>query len=66
MEKLSYKKEYHFPGNIYFKYVGVITEDEAKEFQTNVGFHPHGYGFYDFYVNNTNKTTLWNCSNSCD
>jgi hypothetical protein len=62
--RLSYKKEYQFPGSIYFKYVGNITEDGAMKLQERVGYHPCGYGFYGFaYINGIAR---WNCSNSCD
>ena len=62
--KLSYKKDYNFPGSISFKYVGDITEDGAMELQQKAGYHPAGYGFYGFaYINGTAR---WNCSNSCD
>jgi hypothetical protein len=65
MEKrLSYMKDYHFPGSVYFRYVGDITEDGAMKLQERVGYHPCGYGFYGFaYINGI---TRWNCSNSCD
>ena len=46
--KLSYKKEYTNPGNVYFKYVGNITEDGAMKLQERAGYHPAGYGFYSF------------------
>ena len=53
------KKEYSFPGSIYFKYVGEISEDEAMEFQEEAGFHPHGYGFFEFiYKNGINEAQL--------
>lgn len=62
--KLSYEKEYQYPGNIYFKYVGNITEDGAMKLQERAGYHPAGYGFGNFaYINNVAR---WNCSNSCD
>jgi hypothetical protein len=62
--KLSYEKEYQYPGNIYFKYVGNITEDGAMKLQEMAGYHPAGYGFGNFaYINNVAR---WNCSNSCD
>ena len=62
--KLLYKKDYTFPGNIYFKYVGNITEDGAMQLQAKAGYHPSGYGFYGFaYIN---KVARWYCSNSCD
>ena len=62
--RLSYQKDYNFPGSIYFKYVGDITEDGAMKLQERVGYHPAGYGFYGFaYINGIAR---WNCSNSCD
>ena len=62
--KLSYKKEYNHPGNIYFKYVGNMTEDGAMKLQARAGYHPAGYGFYDFAC--INGIARWSCSNNCD
>ena len=62
--KLSYKKEYTHPGNIYFKYVGNMTEDGAMKLQIRAGYHPAGYGFYEFAC--INGIARWNCSNNCD
>ena len=62
--RLSYKTDYQFPGNIYFKYVGNITEDGAMQLQAKAGYHPAGYGFYGFV--RINNVARWNCSNSCD
>ena len=62
--KLYYQKENKFPGNIYFKYVGDITEDGAAALQMKAGYHPAGYGFYSFAC--INGIARWNCSNSCD
>ena len=64
MEKLSCKKEYRFPGSIYFRYAGNITDEDAIELQKGEGYHPSGYGFYGFKCEN--DITTWNCSNSCD
>ena len=64
MNSLIIKKENRFPGSIWFKYVGEITEGEAMEFQKESGFHPHGYGFYGY--NYINGKTHWNCSNFCE
>ena len=61
---LSYKKDYTFPGSIYFKYVGNITEDGAMILQQRAGYHPAGYGFYSFVK--INGIARWNCSNSCN
>ena len=65
MEKKLYcQKDNKFPGSIYFKYVGDITEDGAMMLQQRAGYHPAGYGFYGFaYINGIAR---WNCSNSCD
>lgn len=41
-----------------------ISRDKAAELQGNLGYHPAGYGLYDF--NPTPKLTTWKCSNSCD
>jgi hypothetical protein len=62
--RLSYKKEYTHPGSVYFRYVGNITEDGAMKLQERAGYHPAGYGFYEFaYINGTAR---WHCSNNCD
>ena len=62
--KLSYYKEYTQPGNIYFKYVGNMTEDGAMKLQMRAGYHPAGYGFYEFTC--INGIARWNCDNNCD
>ena len=62
--RLSYKKEYTHPGNIYFKYVGNMTEDGAMKLQERAGYHPAGYGVGNFAC--INNVARWNCSNSCD
>ena len=62
--KLSYKKEYTHPGNIYIKNVGNMTEDGAMKLQERAGYHPAGYGFGNFAC--INNVARWNCSNSCD
>ena len=62
--KLSYQNDYQFPGSIYFKYVGNITEDGAMMLQQKAGYHPAGYGFYEFVC--IGNVARWNCSNSCD
>ena len=64
INNLIMKREYSFPGSIWFKYVGEITEGEAMEFQKESGFHPHGYGFYGFICED--GISKWNCMNSCD
>ena len=62
--RLSYKKEYTHPGNVYFKYVGNITEDGAMKLQERAGYHPDGYGFGNFAC--INNVARLNCSNSCN
>ena len=64
MDNLIIKKEYRFPGSIWFRYVGEISEGEAMEFQKESGFHPHGYGFFGFTCKD--GISKWNCLNSCD
>ena len=64
MNNLFIKREHKFPGSIWFKYVGEITEDEAMEFQKKSGFHPQGYGFFSFTCKD--GVSEWNCLNSCD
>ena len=62
--RLSYKREYTHHGNIYFKYVGNITEDGAMKLQERAGYHPAGYGFGNFAC--INNVARWNCNNCCD
>lgn len=38
--------------------------DQGREIQEKVGFHPCGYGFYQFRANGTGRR--WNCADSCD
>tara|TARA_R100001594_G_scaffold149405_1_gene207107 strand:- start:842 stop:1036 length:195 start_codon:yes stop_codon:yes gene_type:complete len=64
MNKLTIRRQASLHGNIYFKYVGEITEDEAMDFQFKAGFHPSGYGFYEYKTER--GTTTWCCLNSCD
>ena len=64
MNNLIIRKEHRFPGSIYFKYVGEITEGEAMEFQKESGFHPQGYGFFGFTCNN--GISRWSSFNSCE
>ena len=63
-KKLSYTIEQDYPGRIWFKYVGSITEDGAMRLQEGAGYHPHGYGFYDFAC--INNVARWHCFNHCD
>ena len=50
--------------SMYFTFNGVLTEDEAMELQEEYGYHPSGYGFYSYTVEN--DVTTWNCQRSCD
>jgi len=50
--------------SINFTYHGVITEGEAMNLQEDYGYHPAGYGFYGFSVEN--GVTTWECQRSCD
>lgn len=42
----------------------IITEKQAKEIQTNDGYHPNGYSFFNFKINT--YSTTWSCYNSCE
>ena len=50
--------------NMYYTYDGVLTKDQAFEMQTEFGYHPHGYGFFSYKVEDS-KTT-WNSFKCCD
>ena len=50
--------------NAYYTYDGVLTEDQALEMQEESEYHPHGYGFFGYKVED-NKTT-WSSFNCCD
>ncbi len=57
--------------SIEFTYHGVITEGEAMNLQEDYGYHPAGYGFYNFRVvtldpNEVEGVTTWECQRSCD
>ncbi len=41
-----------------------ITRARAIELQTELGYHPAGYGFYNFDA--TMSMTTWCCADSCD
>ena len=42
----------------------VLTREEAAEYQLEKGYHPSGYGFYGFKVED--GKTSWSRGNSCD
>jgi len=48
----------------------MISESQALELQKCNGYHPAGYGFYDFKCTVNDKTGLyeanWNSFSSCD
>ena len=50
--------------SMYFQHIGMLTEDEAMELQLEYGYHPFGYGFYGYKVEN--GVTTWECQRSCD
>ena len=57
--------------SIEFTYHGVITEGEAMNLQEDYGYHPAGYGFFNFRVvtldpNEIEGVTTWECQRSCD
>lgn len=42
----------------------LISKEAASEFQGYLGYHPAGYGMYEF--NHSEGKTTWSCSNTCD
>ena len=50
--------------SIHFTYHGVVSEGEAMNLQEDYGYHPAGYGFYGYKVEN--DVTTWHCQRSCD
>jgi hypothetical protein len=42
----------------------MISEDQARELQADLSYHPAGYGFYRF--ESSPKETVWYCGDSCD
>jgi hypothetical protein len=50
-------------GRIRFKYLGRLTESEAACLQEKAGWHPMGYGLFNF---SPGEETTWECSTSCD
>ena len=49
---------------MYFSFDGELTESEAMNIQGQYGYHPMGYGFYGYKVEN--DVTTWHCQRSCD
>jgi hypothetical protein len=41
-----------------------LTEEQAREAQMNLSYHPSGYGFYSYQ--STALGTTWQCGASCD
>ncbi len=52
-------------GLIHFKTVIDVKKDHARVLQTELGYHPLGYGFYWGSEYATYKDS-WTCSASCD
>ena len=50
--------------NAYYTYDGVLTEGEAMNLQDDYGYHPAGYGFYGYTIED--GVTTWECQRSCD
>ena len=50
--------------SIHFTYHGVVSEGEAMNLQEDYGYHPAGYGFYGYTVED--GVTTWECQRSCD
>jgi len=68
------KRESGHGGNIHWKIHtnSPIDPLNAQELQKNAGYHPAGYGLFDFrctkMVSGTEITyvSTWKCQNSCD
>jgi hypothetical protein len=45
-----------------------LAPGSLQEVQRHVGYHPAGYGFYNFKTEKINAGYLhtWQCANSCD
>ena len=50
--------------SMYFTFDGELTEGEAMNLQEDYGYHPAGYGFYGYKLEN--GVTTWECQRSCD
>ena len=61
---VSVSGESNVTGTMEFSYDGVITEGEAMNLQDDYGYHPAGYGFYGYTVED--GVTTWECQRSCD
>ena len=59
----SYKRGNNCPFHL-FTVPYQITESEAAKLQEELGYHPAGYGMYNFSatVNDSN----WECYNNCE
>ncbi len=48
---------------------GEVSELECKHLQTEMGYHPSGYGFYQYTLTKKGDGTVytyWSSSNNCD
>ncbi len=48
---------------------GKLTEEQATEEQTKLGYNPAGYGFFGFVsvrLSSGKERTSWQCWNNCD
>ena len=45
-----------------------IKQDDAMREQLRAGYHPAGYGFYDFVCSGSGDlwTATWECQDHCD
>jgi len=50
--------------SMYYTYDGSLTKEQASEMQEESGYHPYGYGFFDYKVKN--GVTTWNSFKCCD
>ena len=64
-DKLVMKRQ-PVPNNRFYKwyYGGILTNEEASKMQEENGYHPGGYGFYSYKVED--GMTTWECSDNCD
>ena len=69
LKNLAMRRD-HDNGDVHFRFEGfrALKESEAVELQKLKGYHPCGYGFGGFKVENWKSigiVTTWNCSMSC-
>ena len=66
-ESVTFTGSYHRGNNCHFHLFTVnqkISEDDAIRLQIDLGYHPAGYGMYNFSA--TEHSTSWECYYNCD